>query len=103
MIAFAAFVVGSMFAGVSLILYGFGALRGQVAVAGIAEMLVSLVFLIAGAGILFAVTRVSRNREPLLGRLVFALAALFCGSCWLIIGVRGIVWPELLQAAFGRN
>jgi hypothetical protein len=102
-IAFAAFVVGSLLAGASLILYGFGAWRGQLAVAGIAEILLSLVFLIAGAGALFTVSRVSRDREPFLGRLVFAVVALFAGSCWLIIGVRGIVWPTLLRAAFGSN
>jgi len=46
---------------------------------------------------------VSRNREAILGRVVFAVAALLAGSCWLIIGLRGIAWPELLRAAFGRN
>ena len=60
-IAFAAFVVGSLFAGASLILYGFGALRGQLAVAGIGEMLVSLVFLIAGEGTFRCDARVAQS------------------------------------------
>ena len=86
-----------------MLLYGLGALRGQLAVAGIAEVLVSVVFLIAGAGLLFAVARASRSRDPLLGRLVFLVAALLTGSCWVVIGVRGIVWPALLRAAFGYH
>ena len=47
-IAFVAFVVGSLLGGLSLLLYGFGATRGQLAVAGLAETIVSFVFLIAG-------------------------------------------------------
>lgn len=103
-VAFAAFVVGGLLGGVSLILYALGLLTGQLAVAGVAEVLMSVVFLIAGAGVLFAAARTVREAsEPPLGRLVFGLVALFAGTCWTIIGVRGVVWPALLQAAFGRS
>jgi len=103
-VAFAAFVLGSLLGGVSLVLYAFGLLTGQLAVAGVAEILVSIVFLIAGGGVLFAAARDVRNhREPLLGRLLFVSCALVAGTCWMTIGVRGILAPALLRAAFGRS
>ncbi len=100
-VAFAAFVLASLLGGISLILSELGAVRGQLALAGVAEVLVSVTFFIAGAGTLFAAARVMRNREPLLGRLVFAACALVASYCWLTIGVRGSVWPEIIRAAVG--
>jgi len=104
LVAIAALFIGGLLGGVSLILYRCGLISSQIAVAGVAEMLLSLVFLIAGVAISFAAVRTVRNRrERLLARLGHAALLAFCGVCWTIIGVRGIVWPELLRAAFGHG
>jgi hypothetical protein len=103
-IAIVAFVAAGLLGAVSLVWYAYGSLTGQLAAAGVADLLLSVVFLIAGAGALFAAARTARrHREPLPGRVLFVLAALVAGTCCTIIGVRGIISPDLLRAAFGAG
>jgi len=102
-VAFAALFLSVFFGGVSLIFWLVGWFRAELVIAGIAEMLFSLDFLIAGVGVLYAAGRTVRSREGRwLGRIGVTFVYLFCAACWITIGVNGIVRPPLLRAAFGR-
>ena len=103
-VAIVAFLVAGLLGVVARILYASGSPAGELAVVGVVGLFLSVVFLIAGAGILYAAARmVWQQREPFLTQLLFVLTALFCGTCWTIIGVRGLLWPEFLHTALGRR
>lgn len=102
LVGIGSFVVASLLGGVSLGLEALGYPTAQVAVAGAAELLTSVLFLVCGVGIFRAARSVCGDRsEPPLKRVIVATAAVLAGICWTIGGVRGILHPLLLRAALG--
>ena len=100
----AAFVLGCVLGGASLVLEAAGHTGAQLAVAGVSEMLISHVFLVAGAGLLVAAARtVRRGREALTQRLVFGLLSVCAGTCWIIGSALGLIRPEILRVAFASS
>jgi hypothetical protein len=98
-----AFLLSGLLAALSLLLKGIGLVSGQIVLGGLAEVLFSYVFLIAGMGILYAAARaIRRSSEPGIERIVFVVAGMFCGVCWVIIGIRGVFSSETLMLFF-RN
>ena len=97
-----AFVFGCLLCGASLAFGSVGWTRTQVAVAGVGELLVSLVLLISGLGVLSSAWRqVRRSDLPLLPRSGFILTLLVGGCLMTVAGINGIVSPELLRMAVG--
>lgn len=100
--AVVAFLLSGVLAGVSLLCSLVGFPSGQLLLAGVAEVLVSFVFLAAGAGALYAVFRAMfRSRDPVTERMVVVISGLICGVCWFYIGANGLVSPEILTLMFG--
>ncbi len=102
LIALGGFVGGSLLAGASFLLYKLGFGTGQLALAGVAEMLVSLMFLIAGLAIVPVAVRTFQDaHQASWSRIVFGIVMSFAGMCWISIGIQGIFWSKFVRAALG--
>ena len=96
----AVFLSGGL-AALSLLCRGLGLVGGQLLLAGVVEFLISYLFLAAGVGALDAAVRALRRSSDSTGdRLLFGFCFLFCGICWVTIGVNGLVSPEILPVFF---
>lgn len=98
-----AFVIAGLLGAFSLVSYEFGLSRIQVAIAGVAELLLSLFFVAAGGALVIVSARSLWGRESIIARLVFAGSALLTGVCWLVIGIKGIVSMDLLIATYKQG
>ena len=95
--AILALLTGGLLAAVSLLFLAFGPLRGQLLFAGLAELLVSVLFLAAGVGMFCAVARAAgRATGPSVGDVAFVLCGSACAVCWTVIGVNGLFAPVIL-------
>lgn len=95
--AVVASLLSGLLAAVSLVFAAFRITTGQIVSAGLAEYLLSFVFLAAGIGLLFGAWRAIRlSREPPLWRTGFIVSALLGGVGFVIIGASGLVWPDIL-------
>jgi hypothetical protein len=95
--AVTAFLISGVFAAISLLFLGVGLLTGQLIFAGLAEMLISYVFLAVGVAMLYAVSHAARrSSEPAIERVAFIFSGLLFGVCCIIIGISALASPEIL-------
>jgi len=104
LVAVVAFVLATLFGGLSLLSYAGGHTAAHLRLAGVAEIFVAVVMLIAGVGAMASGgSDLWPGRRGSLSDRMWAWAALLAGACMVAAAVAALMSHEFLRAATGAG